>query len=43
MTHAAAAAIANAVADATGCQWFDLPITAEMVYGALGLGGEPEG
>jgi len=30
-----AAAIANAVADATGIRIFDLPITAEKVYWAL--------
>jgi CO/xanthine dehydrogenase Mo-binding subunit len=30
-----AAAIANAVADATGCRIRDLPITAEKVYWAL--------
>ena len=34
--NATAAAIANAVADATGCQLFELPITAERVYAALG-------
>ena len=33
--NATAAAIANAVADATGCQLFELPITAERVYKAL--------
>jgi xanthine dehydrogenase molybdenum-binding subunit len=33
--NATAAAIANAVADAVGCQLFDLPITAERVYAAL--------
>jgi CO/xanthine dehydrogenase Mo-binding subunit len=35
--NATAAAIANAVADATGAQLFELPITAERVYAALGL------
>ena len=38
--NATAAAIANAVADATGCQLFELPITAERVYAALGAGRE---
>jgi CO/xanthine dehydrogenase Mo-binding subunit len=33
--NATAAAIANAIADAVGCQPFELPITAEMVYTAL--------
>jgi CO/xanthine dehydrogenase Mo-binding subunit len=33
--NATAAAIANAVADAVGCQLFELPITAERVYTAL--------
>ncbi len=33
--NATAAAIANAVADATGCRLFELPITAERVYAAL--------
>jgi carbon-monoxide dehydrogenase large subunit len=33
--NATAAAIANAVADAVGCQLFELPITAERVYAAL--------
>ncbi len=33
--NATAAAIANAVADAVGCQVFELPITAERVYAAL--------
>jgi CO/xanthine dehydrogenase Mo-binding subunit len=33
--NAMAAAIANAVADAVGCQLFELPITAERVYRAL--------
>jgi len=33
--NATAAAIANAVADATGCQLFELPITADRVYAAL--------
>ena len=33
--NATAAAIANAVADAVGCQVFELPITAERVYEAL--------
>jgi len=33
--NATAAAIANAVADAAGCQLFELPITAERVYAAL--------
>ncbi len=33
--NATAAAIANAVADAIGCQLFELPITAERVYAAL--------
>ena len=37
--NAIAAAIANAVADATGCQIFELPITAERVYAALQAGG----
>ena len=36
--NATAAAIANAVADATGCQLFELPITAERVYKALRAG-----
>ncbi len=36
--NATAAAIANAVADATGCQLFELPITAERVYVALRSG-----
>ena len=36
--NATAAAIANAVADATGCQLFELPITAERVYAALRSG-----
>ncbi len=39
--NATAAAIANAVADATGCQLFELPITAERVYKALGAGKLP--
>ena len=38
--NATAAAIANAVADATGCQLFELPITAERVYAALRSGRE---
>jgi CO/xanthine dehydrogenase Mo-binding subunit len=33
--NATAAAIANAVADATGVRLFELPITAERVYAAL--------
>ncbi len=33
--NATAAAIANAIADAVGCQVFELPITAEKVYAAL--------
>ena len=33
--NATPAAIANAVADATGCQLFELPITADRVYKAL--------
>ncbi len=33
--NATAAAIANAVADAVGCQLFELPITAERVYAAM--------
>jgi len=33
--NATAAAIANAVADAVGCQLFELPITAERIYTAL--------
>jgi putative selenate reductase molybdopterin-binding subunit len=33
--NATAAAIANAVADAVGCQLFALPLTAERVYAAL--------
>jgi CO/xanthine dehydrogenase Mo-binding subunit len=33
--NATAAAIANAIADAVGCQLFELPITAERVYAAL--------
>jgi CO/xanthine dehydrogenase Mo-binding subunit len=33
--NATAAAVANAVADAVGCQLFELPITAERVYRAL--------
>jgi CO/xanthine dehydrogenase Mo-binding subunit len=33
--NATAAAIANAVADAVGCQRFELPMTAESVYAAL--------
>lgn len=33
--NATAAAIANAVADATGCPLFELPITAERVYTSL--------
>ena len=33
--NATAAAIANAVADATGCQLFELPITSERVYRVL--------
>jgi CO/xanthine dehydrogenase Mo-binding subunit len=33
--NATAAAIANAGADAVGCQLFELPITAERVYVAL--------
>jgi CO/xanthine dehydrogenase Mo-binding subunit len=33
--NATAAAIANAIADAVGCQLFTLPITAERVYTAL--------
>lgn len=37
--NATAAAIANAVADATGCRLFELPITAERVYTALESGG----
>jgi len=36
--NATAAAIANAVADAVGCQLFELPITAERVYAALHQG-----
>jgi len=36
--NATAAAIANAVADATGCRLFELPITAERVYTALRAG-----
>ena len=39
--NATAAAIANAVADATGCQLFELPITAERVYKALVAGKLP--
>lgn len=31
-----AAAVANAVADATGCRIRDLPVTAEKVFWALG-------
>ncbi len=38
--NATAAAIANAVADATGCMLFELPITAERVYTALRSGRE---
>ena len=34
--NATPAAIANAVADATGTRLFELPITAERVYSALG-------
>jgi CO/xanthine dehydrogenase Mo-binding subunit len=34
--NATAAAIANAVADAVGARVFELPVTAERVYGALG-------
>jgi CO/xanthine dehydrogenase Mo-binding subunit len=33
--NATAAAIANAVADAAGCQLFELPVTADRVYAAL--------
>ena len=33
--NATAAAIANAVADAVGCQLFELPITADRVYKAM--------
>ena len=33
--NATAAAIANAVADATGCRLFELPITADRVYKAI--------
>jgi CO/xanthine dehydrogenase Mo-binding subunit len=33
--NATAAATANAVADAIGCQLFELPITAERFYTAL--------
>ena len=33
--NATAAAIANAVADATGSRLFELPITAERVHAAL--------
>ena len=40
--NATAAAIANAVADAVGCQLFELPITAERVYAALHQGERPE-
>lgn len=36
--NATAAAIANAVADAVGCQLFVLPITAERIYAALHQG-----
>jgi CO/xanthine dehydrogenase Mo-binding subunit len=36
--NATAAAIANAVAAAVGCQLFELPITAERVYAALHQG-----
>ena len=36
-----AAAIANAVADATGCRIRELPITAEKVYWALRADGRP--
>jgi CO/xanthine dehydrogenase Mo-binding subunit len=39
--NATAAAIANAVADAVGCQLFELPITAERVYAALHQGERP--
>jgi putative selenate reductase molybdopterin-binding subunit len=37
-----AAAIANAVADATGCRIRDLPVTAEKVYWALRDGAQAE-
>jgi CO/xanthine dehydrogenase Mo-binding subunit len=40
--NATAAAIANAVADAVGCQLFELPITAERVYAALHQVERPE-
>jgi CO/xanthine dehydrogenase Mo-binding subunit len=40
--NATAAAIANAVADAVGCQLFELPITAERVCAALHQGERPE-
>src|SRR3989441_1039806 len=40
--NATAAAIANAVADAVGCQLFELPITAERVYAALHQVEKPE-
>jgi CO/xanthine dehydrogenase Mo-binding subunit len=33
--NATAAAIANAVSDAVGCQLFELPITAVRVYKAM--------
>ena len=33
--NATAAAIANAIADAAGCQLYELPLTAERVFAAL--------
>ena len=40
LTEQAREAIANAVADATGCRLFELPITAERVLTALRSGRE---
>ena len=40
---ATSAAIANAIADAVGVRFFDLPITAEKLYWALKLKKEHDG